>query len=74
VADFATAVGFVSQDSLWPQSGTPSSDPLDCPLLHEDLELCGFVTLTRSEHTRHWFAFAFDPQMQFCAETTLTLA
>jgi len=63
VVDFTIAVGFVSQDP----PGMPSSDPLDGPLLHENLELCGFVALTSSEHTGRWFAFAFDPQMQFCA-------
>jgi hypothetical protein len=72
--DPATTIGFVSQDTPGPQPGTPSSDPLDRALLHQHFELCGFVTLTSSEHTGHWFPFAFDPQMQFCAETTLTLA
>lgn len=51
-ANLPTALAFVSQDALWPQLGTPSPHALDCPLLHHDLELRRFVTLTCSQHKR----------------------
>lgn len=40
--DLATAIGFVTQNALWPQPGTPSPSPLDRPLLHEHLQFRAF--------------------------------
>jgi hypothetical protein len=57
-----------------PELGTPSPHTLDCPLLHQCFQFGGLVTLTSSEHKGHRFAFSFRTQMQFSAETTLTLA
>jgi hypothetical protein len=74
MSDLMTAVCFVSQDALWPQLGTPSPYALDGPLLHQYFQFGGFVTLTGGEDKGHRFAFSFCPQMQFGAETTLTLA
>ncbi len=74
VADLATAISFVSQQSLWPQSGTPSPHPLDRPLFHERLQFGRLVALTSRQHKGHRLPFAFCSQMHLRAKTTLTLA
>ena len=55
-------------------SGIAPPTRMICPLLHQHLELRGFVTLTCCEDQRHRLAFPFHTQMQFRAETTLTFA
>jgi hypothetical protein len=43
-------------------------------MFHQYFEFRRFMTLAGGQNTSHQFAFAFDPQMQFGTETTLTFA
>ncbi len=73
-ADLATAVGFVSQHAIRPDPGTPTSDPLDRPLLHQRFDFRSLMTLSCRQHKSHWFTFPFRPQMQLGTKAALTLA
>lgn len=74
VPDLPTTVGFISQQALWPQLGTPSPHSLDGPLLHQRFQFGGFMALPSREDKGYRFAFSFSTQMQLRAKTTLTFA
>jgi len=74
LADLATAVGFVANETTRPVFGAPAPAPFHGPACHQGFEGYGFVPLSRGEDQRHQLTPAFCADMHFGAETALTAA